>query len=721
MLRCVCHPHISPANCLLLVCMGLLIAGSLACSPMAHRSEKSGIPLQVPECLIIRTDAATDDSSINAYKEVFDAVALNSRIGPPSEMEKLVPADRQIILVIPARSAQSISQGQIQRIFRLVESGAVLVTEGHTRLTETFGFTAGKTIAVAQLEELACPDVEIQWERAESIAILHPPEKAIVLNRDRKSGTPVVCLLPRGRGNCLVLAAELTPRGGTSYARFPYLLQELLRAGVAFPFRSERLTALYDYAYRQNEDPEELAAYWSSIGIRSIHAGTWYHHDGDGDADAHLKNMIDACHRHGILVYAWLELPHVSLGFWKKHPKWREKTATGRDAHVDWRYSINLLDPQCFKAVSEELEKLFHRFDWDGANLSELYFDTPSGKTSPEDFTPLNSIVRGDFKKRTGIDPVDFFRDASPNHWSRKPAEWQQFVDYRVKLERDLNERFIQLLGGFRNASGSKLDVVVTYVDNIYDPSMREAVGADVNVMFELLDKHDFTLVLEDPGTVWHLGPRRYAELAQTYSKLTRHAGRLGIDINIVNRDAQTYPTIKQSGTEFVQLFSYAGRNFRTVLVYSEQTMLKQDAPLVPYALAADARATMEKGALRTNAAIPVLYRSGLKNADFDLDGSPWPCINEGDVFVPAGIHLLSAHPLQGDPKPRLVKLNGDIVQARYGNHGEIEFSYNSSGPAIAVFDRIPKSLQVDGSSEATVGNAWNKMPRGSHKVLAVF
>jgi hypothetical protein len=383
------------------------------------------MPLRIPECLIIRTETLEDDSNLNAYKEVLDAVALNGRIVSPAAIEKSAHAGTQSILIIPAHSAQTLSPDQLQKIVQRVESGAILVTEGKTPLTERLGFSEGKTISVGQLEEIAYPDVEIQWEHAEPVPILRPPEKAIVLNRERKSGAPIVCLLPQGRGNCLVLAAELAPKTGPVYARFPYFLQELQRAGAAFPFRSERLTALFDYAYRENENPEELAAYWSSIGIRAVHAGTWYYHDGDQAAETFLQKMIDACHRNGILVYAWLELPHVSLDFWKEHPRWREKTATGRDAHVDWRYSMNLLDPQCYRAIAEELERLFRRFDWDGANLSELYFDTPAGKTRPEDFTPLNSLVRADFKKLAGIDPVDFFRQASPNYWSKKPAVWQ--------------------------------------------------------------------------------------------------------------------------------------------------------------------------------------------------------------------------------------------------------------------------------------------------------
>ncbi len=57
----------------------------------------------------------------------------------------------------------------------------------------------------------------------------------------------------------------------------------------------------------------------------------------DAERDAYLQRLIDACHRNAIQVYAWVELPHVSERFWNDHPEWREKTAIGQDAHLDWR------------------------------------------------------------------------------------------------------------------------------------------------------------------------------------------------------------------------------------------------------------------------------------------------------------------------------------------------------------------------------------------------
>lgn len=699
----------------------VVIATFLAGACRDHRSSTAKARLYLPECLILRADSPQEDTDIKAYEDALDAVALSWRIEPPAGIEKLAASQSHLILIIPMRTAHSLTPRQVRSALRLVENGATLVSEGITPLSEKLGFRPGKPMPIAQLKEVAYPDVEISWENEDQVTPFQAPDGAIVLNRERNSGAPIVCLLPRGRGNCLLLAAELNPREGEAYARFPYFLHELRRAGVAFPFRSERLSAFFDYSYRSTEKPDVLAAAWRKTGIQALHVGAWSFYDSGEDDEAYLRKLIDACHRNGILVYAWLELPHVSTEFWNEHPEWREKTATGRDAQVDWRYVMNLIDPQCFHAVATELERLFRNFEWDGVNLSELYFDSPAGTAAPEDFTPLNSIVRSEFKQRSGIDPIDFFRKESPNYWKKNASGWKKFVDYRVRLERDLNERFMKLFYGFRCSFKPNLDMVVTYVDNIYDSSMREGVGADVGVMFGLLDRYDFTLVLEDPGTVWHLGPRRYAELAQTYSKMTRHTARLGIDINIVDRDVTTYPTQKQTGMEFLELFYQAGRHFQTVMTYAEQTLLPQDADLVSCALAPQIHGEIDNLGIRTHTSIPVVYCSGLKQAEFDVDGNPWPYVDQGDVCLPAGSHFISIDNNKDMRRAHLIKLNGDLVGARYAEGQTIEFSYSSHRSAMAIFDGVPRSLQVDDGASAKIQTAWAMLPRGSHRVRAAF
>ena len=104
-------------------------------------------------------------------------------------------------------------------------------------------------------------------------------------------------------------------------------------------------------------------------------------------------------------MYAWLELPHVSEQFWKEHPEWREKTALLQDAHLDWRKLMNLTNRECFTAVSKGIKELINRFDWDGMNLAELYFESLEGASNASRFTPMNDDVRGMFQAAARVRP----------------------------------------------------------------------------------------------------------------------------------------------------------------------------------------------------------------------------------------------------------------------------------------------------------------------------
>src|SRR4029077_12012006 len=137
---------------------------------------------------------------------------------------------------------------------------------------------------------------------------------------------------------------------------------------------------------------------WRKAGITALHVGAWHFYEPSAEGDAYLARLIEACHREGILVYAWLGLPHVSEVFWDEHPEWREKTAVLQDAQLDWRKLMNLTNRDCSQAVSQGVKTLVERFDWDGVNLAELYFESLEGAANPARFTPMNDDVRKLFR-----------------------------------------------------------------------------------------------------------------------------------------------------------------------------------------------------------------------------------------------------------------------------------------------------------------------------------
>ncbi len=44
------------------------------------------------------------------------------------------------------------------------------------------------------------------------------------------------------------------------------------------------------------------------------------------------------------------------------------------------------------------MKQLVGRFDWDGVNLAELYFESLEGAANPARFTPMNQDVRNEFR-----------------------------------------------------------------------------------------------------------------------------------------------------------------------------------------------------------------------------------------------------------------------------------------------------------------------------------
>ncbi len=446
------------------------------------------------------------------------------------------------------------------------------------------------------------------------------------------------------------------------------------------------------------------------MGIAAIHVGAWDYFESTPEADHFLRGLIEACHDQGILVYAWLELPHVSTEFWNSHPAWREKTASLRDAAVDWRLLMNLANPECRSAVAEGIRQMLARFDWDGVNLAELYFDGVEGIRRPADLTPMNPDVRREVRNSYGFDPLTLFAGRS-----RDRRRLHQFLDYRVDLAARLQEWWIDELESTR-AENPNLDLVLTHVDDRFDTTMREAVGADAARLLKLLDRHELTFVIEDPATVWHLGPKRYATIAEKYRPLTPRQDRLGVDINVVERGQVTWPTRMQTGAELAELIHVAAESFRTVMFYYTGSISSVDAPLLPVAAAVVTRCEPSGDGLLIESPSGVGVRWP---GPVTLDGKPWPVRDSARVWLPPGRHLIRP---SAERTPVLATdFNGTLRGAEVNSDG-IEISYASDSRAFVRLDRRPVRLLVDGQEAPLRTNATYvvHLPRGRHTARVV-
>ncbi len=624
-----------------------------------------------------------------------------------------------------------------------VEQGTILILECDSPLATQFGFAparSAKSVAVQSVEDLRAPDLRIIWENPSEVPVFDLPTNAIVFARERRERIPLMAGYRRGAGAVLWIATSVVNWGanwganwGTDggadggaerpgehgYERFPYIPQALTDLGLEPPFHSGRLWAFFDSAYRSRADLDYLAARWREAGIGAIHVAAWHYWERDKESDAYLRRLIDACHRNAIQVYAWFEMPHISEKFWDGHPEWREKTAMLQDARLDWRKLVNLTNRAAFNEAAEGAHDLIMRFDWDGVNLAELYFESLEGVDNPARFTPMNDDVRAEFRALkepgAGFDPLDLFKTDSPRHWSKNAEGLKRFLEFRAQLAQREQTEWIAEVEAIRMMK-PHLDLTLTHIDDRFDTTMHDKLGADTSRVLPLLQEHDFTFLIEDPATIWNLGPQRYPQIAARYASLTTAQDKLAVDINIVERYQDVYPTKQQTGVELFQLVHTAAAAFPRVALYFENSIMKQDLPLLAAAASSVDRVEQADGQLkiqsRRGAGVPWTGTAL-------VDGRLWPFTNANTVWLTKGSHTIL--PTSLVPPFRVLDFNGELKSANTwsnSNKNGIEFAYQSNARAFAVLDKIPTHVEIDGMEIAPefAGPAL-VLPKGQHLI----
>jgi hypothetical protein len=566
-----------------------------------------------------------------------------------------------------------------------------------------------QSVQVASIVEEREPGLRVVWEHPRDIPVYEVPGEAIVFTHEKRTGAPLSAGVRQGSGGVLWVA---TDPGAKGYEHFPYLLHALVDLGLQLPFRDDRRHVFFDSAYRQRVDLDYMARRWRQGGVQALHIAAWHFTGPEPKGEGYLDQLIAACHREGILAYAWLELPHVSETFWAEHPECREQTATLQDARLDWRKLVNLADPACFSLVADSIQDLLGRHDWDGVNLAELYFESLHGPSNPARFTPMNAWVRDDYRRRRGVDPLQLFVEDSRLFWSRNQQAWKSFAEYRGALTLLLQEEWLKSL----RTRHPELDLMVTQIDDRLDPRMKEYLGADAASLLPLTEQYDFRLVIEDPATLWDKGPGRYTDIASRYRPLASDPEQLAVDINIVERYQQTYPTKKQVGGELLRLLHAAGKAFSQVLLYFEHSVSRPDWTLLPNAVA-DVTARETEGGLLVESAQPVgLWRPG----PVEVNGRLWPASDGETVWLPAGHHTIST--AAESPPVTLLRLTADLLDASVHPSG-LQFSYRSRSRAAALVNLEPDSVTVNGvAREAPIlkgRNHWAVLlPKGQNNVL---
>lgn len=593
-------------------------------------------------------------------------------------------ATRRSAAVVP--SGVPLVDSQLEDIERWVRSGGRLVTS-HDALLRRLGYDrdTSRPLAEVVVDGLGTAT----WSDAEAVRGLRSGgglrESTSVA---RGKGLDIQVLSRLGHGSVLALALDPFADRRIGHELLPWLGRQVVAATSAERGPERLGVEVYFDPGGFKGPPGDVADVLGNV--RAVHVAGWNLDFNDPADNFDYAGLIRALHAKGVLVYAWLEPPFVTLQFWDSHPACRERTGTGREAEVDWRKLIALEDPACFAAAWEVWRRLLTSFDWDGINVAELYFEPD---IDPASFTPFHPTAL----KRFRGNPL---------------TERERFLDFRTDLVVELNDAFLRNLNGLPNAS--ELDFQLTVIDDRLDPDLGRLVGSDVARLAEVAKANGASVQVEDPFTVWTDGPLRYDRLA-AHVRALMPSGQAFIDVNVVDREGGR-PTRKMTGGELALATMSAGASGR-LGVYSAGTVPPEDLQRLPASLAGTAE-VFDSG-VKAPWTITVRAPEGSKASRLDVDGRPWPA-SEGVAVVPPGEHEIrwSSGARRG---PGLVRLTAEIGEASVSADA-LSFRYDARARALAVLDRRATSITVDGAPatlDLVAGGdgkvVW--LPPGNHEV----
>jgi hypothetical protein len=673
-----------------------------------------------------RNASAADSIDQESYAAMMASMGFSASRLNVRELDNAGLGERTL-LIIPHASSLSLSSKQVQRIVSLLEKGLRLVTGGESPLLSALHFRLGKPHRVSVVIDHNLPGNQLHWADWPRVSWIagFPDTSAQVLYADSATGHSLVMTAGFGRGKCIVLAPHLDALSGKGYSRFPTMVNAIVRnLDCRPPFRRHGVDAYFDAGYRFSVPIDSLAAFWRAGGIRAVHAAAWYY-------NFDYKKLIDAAHRNGLLVYAWLEWPHVGEEFWNRHPEWRQKTALLQDAKLDFLYLMDLQNPDCMNAALDDLSRQLE-LDWDGVEIAEFTItgaggEALQGPSRPDYFTSFGSPMRREFEAVAGFDPLELENPASQHFWQRDSIGLEKFFQYRRVVNICLLRRVVEFILDLEQKGKRDWELIHTIVDNTLHPEFADLLGFDLDATLKLVKEFGITLNVEDPYTEWDKPPVRYRRLRQTLLSLIPERHSM-IDINVVPIHPPTqhgFASSQATGTEFLQQLQIASEQHGRVCVYCEWTVFDQDWPLVSRAMAGGS--TIRKSADGWDVSVPTTVTLDLTgNGILCNNGKPWPCHGSEGITLPAGTHHLtfsnaSAGNTSACPELRLLAITDELLDCK-AILGGFEVTYSSPCRCVISLNANPKRILIDGSEVRLPvlkgRNSYMIMaPSGKHRV----
>ncbi|MEJ2629330.1 MAG: hypothetical protein P8078_12345, partial [bacterium] len=293
------------------------------------------VPVNSPVNPVILVDPNEEDNiNQQSYQEAFTSVGVDYQTISIYDFFE-IPQNVNLV-VIPYTAGEHLTEQQSLIILNAVSRGMNVVLEKETDLSTRIGVNSyGDFKQVNAIRDEYYPQVEIHWKETGLYKNFDVPIDYVTYFSEIDSNDPLIIGGEYGEGKYLYIATLFDPTTAQGYGRYPYFLDLLQREFDLWPtVKRNQVEVYFEPGDREDVSIEDLVKMWKEYGFRKIYVSGWHVYE---DWIYEYDRLIELAHENAMLVYLWLELPHVNEKFWDDHPEWREITATGSEAIVDWR------------------------------------------------------------------------------------------------------------------------------------------------------------------------------------------------------------------------------------------------------------------------------------------------------------------------------------------------------------------------------------------------